>query len=261
MDLRGKAAIVTGSATGVGAATARLLASKGCRVVINYTKSRAEAEETAAAVKAVGSEAILVQGDVARDEDCRRLAEECLSAFGRIDALVNNAGITKFADHKDLDLLSAEDFQRIYAVNVIGAYQMTRACAPAMKRQGAGAVVNVSSIAGVMGVGSSIAYAASKGALNTMTLSLARALGPEIRVNAVCPGLIIGRWLKEGYGEERFNALKRQYEESTPLKRGAVPEDIAGVILWFIEGADLVTGEMMIVDSGLHLGGAPAKAR
>lgn len=261
MDSADKAAIVTGSATGVGAATAQLLASKGWRIVVNFTKSRAAAEETCAAVQAAGSQAVLVQGDVAQDEDCRRLADACLTAFGRIDALVNNAGITKFADHKNLNLLTAADFQHIYAVNVIGAYQMTRACVPTMKRLGSGAIVNVSSVAGVMGLGSSIAYAASKGALNTMTLSLARALGPEIRVNAVCPGLIVGRWLKEGYGEERFNALKQQYEDSTALKRSARPEDIAEAIVWFIEGAGLVTGEMLMIDSGLHLGGAPAKAR
>ncbi len=194
MNDRGKVAIVTGSATGVGAEVARQLAARGCSVVINYTKSEAEAKETQAACEALGAPTLLVQADVSVDADCRRLAQAALDKWGRIDVLVNNAGTSKFVAHHDLEGLSADDFQRIYAVNVIGPSQMTRAVAPAMQRQGAGSVVNVSSLAGVRGIGSSVAYAASKGALNTMTLSLARALGPEIRVNTVCPGFIDTRW-------------------------------------------------------------------
>lgn len=260
MNFQGKAAIVTGSATGVGAATAILLASKACNVVINYTKSKTEAEQTLNAVRAKGAQGILVQADVAKDSDCRKLAEACLNAFGRIDGLVNNAGITKFADHRSLDALDGQDFQQIYAVNVIGAYQMVRAVAPAMKAQGEGAIVNISSVAGILGIGSSIAYAASKGALNTMTLSLARVLGPEIRINAICPGLIEGRWLKEGYGEARYNAIKQAYEEAAPLQRGAKPEDIAEAAVWFLESARLVTGETLIIDSGMHLTNGRLKA-
>ena len=190
LDLKGKAAIVTGSATGIGAAVAVGLARRGAGVLVNYTKSEAEARATAELVREVGAHVIIVQGDVARDEDCRKLAAAAMDAWGRIDILVNNAGTTKFAAHGDLDALSAEDFANIYSVNVIGPFQMIRACSKALKASGAGAVVNVSSVAGVAGVGSSVAYAASKGALNTMTLSLARALGPEIRVNAICPGFV-----------------------------------------------------------------------
>lgn len=261
MDLKEKVAIVTGSATGVGAATAIKLAERGARVVVNFTRSEKEARETLAACEKAGAEAIMVQADVARDEDCRRMAQAALDRWGSIELLVNNAGVSKFADARDLSLLSAEDFQRIYAVNVIGAYQMTRACAPAMKAAGFGAIVNVSSIAGVMGVGSSIAYAASKGALNTMTLSLARALGPEIRVNAICPGFIESRWLLEGYGREGYEALRKRYQEMTPLGRTATPEKVADAILFLLSGADLITGEMLILDSGMHLGAAPLKAR
>src|SRR5512133_574970 len=242
-------AIVTGSATGVGAATARRLAAKGWRVVLNYTKSEADARETEAACRAAGADTRLVRADVADDGDCRRLADAALEAWGRIDALVNNAGVTRFAAHDDLDALSAVDFHRIYAVNVVGAFQMVRACAPAMKRQGKGSVVNVSSIAGVTGMGSSVAYAASKAALNSVTVTLARALGPEIRVNAVCPGMIEGRWLREGLGDEVYEALRDRYKKNAPLRRTAQPDDIAETVVWLTEGASLVTGELLLVDA------------
>jgi 3-oxoacyl-[acyl-carrier protein] reductase len=195
MKLKDGVCIVTGSASGIGAACVIELARRGCRVAINYNKSGEAAEQTARACREAGGDALVVQANVANDADCRRLADSVLDKWGRIDGLVNNAGTTKFADHADLDALQSQDFLDIYATNVVGAFQMIRAVAPAMKRQGAGAIVNMSSIAAVMGVGSSVAYAASKGALNTMTLSLARALGPEIRVNAVCPGFVETGWL------------------------------------------------------------------
>lgn len=181
MDIRGaKAFVVTGSSTGVGAATALELARRGFGVVINYSKSEPEAEETAQACIRAGGDALVVRGDVSQDADCRRLATAARDKWGRLDGLVNNAGTTKFASMSDLEALSAEDFHRIYSVNLIAAYQMIRAC-EAPLRAARGAVVNVSSIAGTMGLGSSIAYACSKGALNTLTLALARALGPDIR--------------------------------------------------------------------------------
>ena len=182
-------------------------------------------------------------------------------AWGRIDGLINNAGTTHFNNHANLEGLSADDFHRIYGVNVIGPYQMTRAVAEQMKKQGNGSIVNVSSVAGVMGVGSSIAYTASKGALNTMTLSLARALGPEIRVNTICPGFITGRWLRGGMGDEAYEAAKAHQERATPLRKAGTPEDMAQAAVWFIEGADLITGEILIVDAGSHLGSAPLIAR
>jgi 3-oxoacyl-[acyl-carrier protein] reductase len=254
MKLDGAVCIVTGSATGTGAACAIQLAGKGCRVVVNYTKSEKDAKETVADCKAAGTEAIMVRGDVGKDADCRALAQAALQQWGRIDALVNNAGITKFAAATDLDALDAEDFQHIYAVNVIGPYQMTRACVAAMKKQGKGAIVNVSSISGVMGIGSSTAYVASKGALNAMTLALARALAPEIRVNAVCPGLIETRWHLSRYSKEDYAKFKATYEKTVPLAKAASPDDVAEVVIWLVEGANLVTGETILVDAGLHLG-------
>ncbi|PWB41896.1 MAG: oxidoreductase [Dehalococcoidia bacterium] len=261
MDIKGGVTIVTGSATGVGAACAKLLASKGCNVVINYTKSETEARETQRECEAAGAETLLCRADVSNDADCRRMAAAAIEKWGRIDGLINNAGTTQFVNHANLEGLTADDFHRIYAVNVIGPYQMTRAVAEQMKAQGRGAVVNVSSIAGVMGVGSSIAYTASKGALNTMTLSLARALGPEIRVNTICPGFIQGRWLRGGMGDDAYEAAKAAQERSTPLRKAGTPEDMAQAAVWFVEGADLITGEILIVDAGSHLGGAPLIAR
>ena len=165
MNMQGAAALVTGSSSGIGAATARLLASKGCNVAINYSRSADAAQAVAAECEAMGVETLVVQADVSQDAHCRRLADAVVDRWGRLDALVNNAGTTKFVEHHDLDGLSGEDFQNIYAVNVVGPYQMTRAVHAQMKSQGQGAVVNVASMAGVMGTGSSIAYAASKAAI------------------------------------------------------------------------------------------------
>lgn len=253
MTSSNKVAIVTGSATGAGAAIAIALANKGYNVVINYTKSLKEAEETLAACAAAGVETLLFQGDVSKDQDCRDMAKAAMDKWGRLDALVNNAGRTKFVAHHDLDGLSAEDFQEIYAVNTIGPFQMSRAVAPYMRETGNGSIVMISSVAGTHGTGSSIAYVASKGGLNSMTKALARTLGPEIRVNAICPGFIETRWLLEGYGEDKYNAYKESLIKKVPLKKVAQPEDIAETAVWFVEGAAMITGETIILDGGMHL--------
>jgi 3-oxoacyl-[acyl-carrier protein] reductase len=261
VDIQGGVAIVTGSSSGVGAACARQLAERGCNVVINYSRSEAGARETEAACLAHGVETLVVRADVADDADCRRMAAAADAKWGRIDALVNNAGTTKFCAHDNLEGLNKQDFLDIYSVNTVGAYQMTRAVEPAMKRGGRGSIVNVASIAAVMGVGSSIAYAASKGALVTMTLSLARALGPEIRVNAVCPGFIQGEWLRNGMGPENYDRSKKFLEETTPLRLTTTPDTVAEAILYFVAGADVVTGETLILDGGMHLNTAPLGRR
>lgn len=261
MNTQRKTAIVTGSATGIGAACATHLAAAGFNVIVNYTKSEKEARETADACARLGAKTLLVQADVSRDEDCRRMAATAVQAWGRIDVLVNSAGSTKLVPHHDLDGLSFDDFQRIYAVNCIGSFQMTRACAAAMKAVGAGAVVNISAIAGKTGAGSSIAYAASKGALNTMTLSLARALGPEIRVNAVCPGLVESRWMHNLHGD-RYDAFKAEWEDVAALASTATPDNVAQAALWFATGASQITGQCLVLDSGFTLGrpaGRPAR--
>jgi len=248
-----KAAIVTGSATGVGAATALALARRGYDVLINYSRSEQEARASEAACRAAGADTLLVRGDVASDADCRAMVDAALARWKRLDALVNNAGITTFVGGGQWDALDAEAFQRIYAVNVIGAFQMVRAATAALKASG-GAVVNVSSIAGSLGIGSSVPYVASKGAVNAMTLHLARALAPQVRVNAVCPGLITTRWFVDGVGAEGYEKLKGNYEQMAPLARASSAEDVADAILWLVEGARSTTGEMIQLDGGMHLG-------
>jgi 3-oxoacyl-[acyl-carrier protein] reductase len=248
-----RAAIITGGATGIGAAVARALAARGWRVLINYSKSEAEARATADACTAAGGEALTARGDVARDADCQALVAQALAAWGRLDALVNSAGITRFVPAKDLEALTGDDFERIFAVNLKGAYQMARAAAPPLKASGAGAIVNISSHSAFTGLGSSMAYAASKGALNTLTLSLARALAPEVRVNAVCPGFVDTRWTRGAMDEARYAAFKAGVAESAPLKRMTMPEDVAEAALWFIEGGRAITGQLLVIDAGNHL--------
>jgi len=255
--------VVTGASTGLGRAIAQETARQGAKaVVVNYARSRDEAEETARLVEAQGAQAVLVQGDVASDDDCRKIAAAA-DPFGRVDALFNNAGVTRFASHTDLDAVSAQDFLDLYAVNVVGAYQMVRACRALLEAAPQpGAVVNTASIAGVTGIGSSVPYAASKGALNTMTLSLARALAPKIRVNAVCPGFIDTPWFGKGLGEAAADRIRANAAAGTPLKVASTPDDIAASAVFLAGRASRhVTGETLLVDAGSHLGFAPLVAR
>ena len=245
--MNGKVAVVTGASSGIGAATARELGKRGWRVAVNYSKSRTEAQKVAREC----GEAVALQGDVTQDADCRRVAKEVLAKWGRIDALVNNAGGTKFVKHADLEGLSAEDFERIFRLNVVGPFQMIRACAAALK-EGRGAVVNVSSVAALLGTGSSVAYAASKAALDTMSLSLARTLAPEVRVNIVAPGYVKTPWQVAAYGAEGAAQAEARFAAAAPLKAAADAEDIAEAIVWLLEGARRVTGELIYVDGGIH---------
>ena len=253
-DMQDKAAIVTGSSSGVGAATAKLLASLGCNVLVNYNSNQEGGETVAEECRAAGVDALVFGGSVADDAVCVAMAAAARGRWGRVDILVNNAGTTKFVVHDNLDGLDSGDFQRICGVNLIGPYQMTRAVRPVMESQeGGGHVVNVASTAGIDGIGSSIAYAASKGALVTMGLSLARALGPKIRVNTVCPGFIQGDWLRKGLGDKAYEATLDRQLKSTPLRQTATTETVAEAILQFISGSPAVTGQTLIVDGGLHL--------
>jgi 3-oxoacyl-[acyl-carrier protein] reductase len=243
-----KTAIITGSASGIGAATAIELSRRGWNVVINYSKSEAEAKKVAAKCK----DSVVVQADVGDDAQCKKLVQAAMDKWGRVDALVNNAGTTKFVKHSDLDGLSADDFLRIYRLNVVGPFQMTRACAPALKTA-KGAVVNVSSVASLLGTGSSMAYAASKAALNSLTMSFARVLGPEVRVNAVCPGYVDTPWQTNAHGTEKARQAAERYSTMVPLQDFARPEDVADAIVWLIEGARQTTGETLFIDGGMHI--------
>jgi 3-oxoacyl-[acyl-carrier protein] reductase len=266
-DLAGRTALVTGSATGLGASIALRLAERGADLIINCTKSVADGEASVAACQGAGAQARLVGADVSTDAGCQSLAEAA-SQWGRLDILVNNAGITRHArDHSDLDALSRDDFLDTYAVNVAGPFMMVQACKGLLveshKQTGRPAsVLNVSSIAGVTGIGSSVAYAATKGALNTMTLSLARALAPAIRVNAVCPGFIGTRWFKDEMSAEQYAQVEKGVAASVPLQVASGPDDIADSAVFFLTDASRhVTGETLLVDAGMHLGYAPLTAR
>jgi NAD(P)-dependent dehydrogenase (short-subunit alcohol dehydrogenase family) len=259
----GLVVVVTGASTGLGRSIAVQTAEQGAEaVVINYARSADEAKETARLVEAAGAKAVLVQGDVAVDADCRKIAEAA-APFGRIDALFNNAGTTTFAAHADMDAVSAEDFQRLYAVNVVGAFQMIRAARPLLEAGAQpGAVVNTASIAGVTGIGSSVPYAASKGALITMTQSLARALAPKVRVNAICPGFIDTPWFGKGIGEAGAERVRANAAASSPLRVASGPDDIAAATLFLASPASRhVTGETLLADAGTHLGYAARTAR
>lgn len=252
MDVRGKAAIVTGSATGVGRETVLALARRGCDVLVNYSRSREEAEATVAEVRALGVKTLAFRADVAQDADCHGMVDAAVRAFGRLDVLVNNAGTTTFVPHGELDRIQPDDWQRIFAVNVAGPFQCARAARKALEANGAGVIVNVSSVAGIRGVGSSIPYCASKAALNNLTLTLARALAPKIRVNAVAPGFITGRWLKQGLGDA-YEGIKAFQEKRAVLGRVCEPSDVADAIVSLVTGSDLVTGQVVAVDGGMLL--------
>ncbi|MRD48218.1 SDR family NAD(P)-dependent oxidoreductase [Caenimonas koreensis] len=256
MNAPRQVAIVTGSATGVGAATALMLAQRGFDVVVNYSRSEEEARETQRSCEAAGAATLLVRGDVSSDADCVGLVRQTVERWGRIDTLVNNAGISVFAEAAAWDALDASTFARIMGVNVVGAFQMIRACLPHLKGS-RGNVVNVSSIAGSLGIGSSVPYIASKGALNSMTLHMARTLAPDVRVNAVCPGLITTRWFVDGVGQAGFEKTRAAYEAMAPLGVACTPQDVAEAIVWLIH-ARTVSGELVQLDSGMHLGGRAA---
>ena len=248
-----KVAIITGGSRGVGAATAKLLASKGWNITITCTSSMDDANIVVKECEELGVEAIALIADVSEDNSCVKTAQETINKWGRIDALVNNAGTTKFVfNHADLDGLDADDFLHIYKVNVVGPFQMVRACKEMLLNSENPSVVNISSIAGIKGLGSSLAYASSKGALNTMTKSMARNLGP-IRVNAICPGFIQGDWLRNGMGDDLYNAALENLTNNTPLKLTVTPEQVAEGIYSFIGINKVVTGETMLMDGGHHL--------
>ena len=234
-----RVAIVTGGTSGMGEATAQELVKRGWQVAV---MARSGAHKDIFSVK----------GDVAQDADCRRVAKAVLDKWGRIDALVNNAGTTKFVKHDDLEGLSADDILGIFRVNLVGPWQMIRACAPALKAS-RGSIVNIYSVASVLGTGSSVAYAASKAALETMSMSLARVLGPEIRVNVVAPGFVKTAWQVAAHGQAGADDLEQKYASVVPLRAAPQAEDVAETVAWLVEGARRITGDIIYVDGGMHI--------
>jgi 3-oxoacyl-[acyl-carrier protein] reductase len=247
-----KVILVTGSSSGIGAEVARLAARNGYNVLVNYNSNRSVADAVVAYCLEQGVEALAVGANIADDSACREMVAAAVDAWGRVDVLVNNAGTTKFCAHADLEGLDAQDFHDLYAVNTIGAFQMIRAVVPVMKKTG-GAIVNVASVAGLIGVGSSLAYACSKAAMLALNLSMARNLGPEIRVNAVCPGMVEGEWLQEGLGEELYAVVREHFETQAPTGKVMNVETVAENIWYFADSAPNVTGEHLLLDGGATL--------
>ena len=253
MDLQGKAAIVTGGGTGVGRATALRLAKAGCGVLVNYSRSKDAAEEVAELATKEGVAAKAFQADVANDEACRAMAAEAEALFGRLDVLVNNAGTTRFIPHDDLEAVTDADWDSILGVNLRGAFQCTRAARALLTADGGGEVVMTSSVAGLAGTGTCIPYCASKAGLNNLTVTLARVLGPDVRVNAVAPGFLDGSWLRDALGEQ-YETVKGVMASRSPLGKVSTPEDIGDAIVSIIAGSDLITGHVVPVEAGILIG-------
>jgi len=250
--LKGKVALVTGAAVGIGRAIAVALGREGAKVVVNYSKSRQEAEETAALVEKAGGEVLVVQADVSQDGQVRAMVDETVHSFGGIDILVNNAAITAFVEFPALEELTDDVWDRLHNVNVKGTFFCCRAVVSPMRRQGQGRIINIASVAGLSPQGSSIAYCTSKAAVVHLSKCLARTLAPEIRVNVIAPGFI---------GETRWNIGRPNLEttiqkaiQAAPLKRAGTPEDIADAALFLATRADFMTGDVMVVDGGRALG-------
>lgn len=250
-----KVAIVTGSATGLGAACALELAERGWNIVINYTKSKKEAEASYAMVKAKGVEALLVQANVGEDADCRKLADETMKKWGRIDGLINNAGTTKFQNQGDLDGVGPEDFDRILRVNVTGPYMMSRAVFPAMKKQWEdkqerGAIVNISSISGKVGLIGQTNYSAAKAGIVGLTKAAAKEVAHlGVRINAIQPGLIRSA-MTEAMPQRIWDAKLAEI----PMARAGEPDEVANVALFLASDlSSYMTGTVLEVTGGRHI--------
>ncbi|WP_025690779.1 SDR family NAD(P)-dependent oxidoreductase [Paenibacillus zanthoxyli] len=246
MNLHNKVVLVTGGGTGIGRATCLELANRKAIVAVNYSRSRAEAYETVKMIQEKGGTATAIQADVSKDTEVRQMIEQIVQQFGTVNALVNNAGITSHIPLGDLEAATEEVWDRLYDVNVKGMFYCARAAAPYFKKEGQGAIVNLGSIAGQTGSGSSLPYAVSKAAVHGLTKSLARALAPEVRVNCVVPGAVATRW---------WAGKEEQMKKLAPnllLQHISTPEDIAGFICAVLE-QESMTGQIITVDSGQTL--------
>jgi 3-oxoacyl-[acyl-carrier protein] reductase len=249
-DLTGKTALVTGGASGIGFATARMLAGFGATVAVNFLVDDPRGPEAVEKLISAGGKAVVAPGSVADAQDAVRMVERAIADLGRLDLLVNNAG-TPGTRHRiapsDLDLITEELWSTLLETNLLGVFRCAKAAAPALRKAG-GAIVNTASIAGLGRAGSSLAYGATKAGVVSLTQNLARALAPEVRVNAIAPGAVDSSWMVEWTNEERQQSIERAL-----LKRRCQPEDLAEVILFLGFGAAMVTGQTVTVDGGLTL--------
>jgi len=249
MELKDRVAIVTGGGTGIGRAVCLRLAKAGARgVVVNYSRSKDEAQTTATELELLGADVLVHRADVSKEPEVKAMIAATVDRYGRLDVLVNNAGTTHFIPHPDLEALTEDVWNDIFSVNVKGTFYCCRAGAPAL-RKAKGAIVNVASIAGYRGSGSSMVYAISKAGVLQLTRSMAVALAPEVRVNSVSPGLVSSRWFRRRFGEEAADAQETTFAAATPLAAIASPDDVALAIMAFVEN-DAVTGQDVIVDGG-----------
>ena len=238
-----KTVLITGGATGIGRATALALARLGLNIAINYSRSEDDALTAAAEVQAAGAACLIYRADVADDLQVRALVDAVADRFGGLDYLVNSAGVTNFVDYADLEGLKEEYWDRAFGINVKGLFYACRAASPYLKAAG-GSIVNITSIAGMTGKGSSIAYAASKAAAISVTKSLALTLAPDVRVNSVAPGIVMTRWV-----EGREDHIQR-LSKGTPLGRVCHAEDVAEVVVPLLLSAGMMTGQTIVVDGG-----------
>ncbi|WP_374193495.1 SDR family NAD(P)-dependent oxidoreductase [Trinickia mobilis] len=253
--------MITGAASGIGSACARRFARAGWAVAIgNFNDdTRAGASAVAAACRAEGAPTFVFDADVGANDDCRRAADEVAAHWGRVDALINSAGTTRVVPHANLAEIDDAEFERVYRVNLIGMFQMTRAAVPLLRetatRERASSVINISSLAGLNGTGSSVAYAASKGAANTLTLSLARSLAPHIRVNAIAPGMVDDGLLQNVLDTQAYERVVARMTEAAPLRRVSQPTEVADLVWFLAAQAPAITGQVIAMENGLLLAG------
>ena len=243
------AALVTGAATGIGRSAAVTLAKNGYDIVVNFSRSEQAARTTASAVEAAGARALLYRCDVSDDSCVRAMLAATEKEFGRLDVLINNAGTTVDVEPKNLAGMEIEEWNRVFSVNVLGLFLVTRAAVPLLKKSPNASIVNTCSIAGLRPSAQPLPYAASKAAVANLTKTLANALAPEIRVNAVAPGWIEGDWMKKML-TDKYEGLMARRARYTPLKRCCTEDDVADSMLSFVLHNRFVTGEIMIVDGG-----------
>ena len=249
MASENRVALITGSASGIGKAVALAFAAGGYDVVINYSRSADRAEETAEECRKLGGAAIVVKCDVSNDEDVHAMFDACQAEFGRLDVLVNNAGTTMDTPPKKLDDVDLDEWDRVFAINVRGLFQVTRAAVPLLRGSENASVINTCSIAGLRPGPQPLVYAASKASVANLTKTLAGALGPEIRVNAVAPGWLEGEWMERTLAEN-YDGLMQRRAKYTPLNRVAIADDVGEVMLNLADSNRFVTGEIIIIDGG-----------